>query len=168
MPGRPMTRAERRSQRVSDLRLMGLATVAVLICMVSMLVWMHATQGVKEQLNRLNGNGNDIQERQRGLMQRIVSTRKESELKLRSEWMDQRALDNQPTRTASQYPQLINWQGSRRPCPPYPKKSSILIVTEHFGPSTTFLLPHYDELGAWQLSLQEPTVCCFLILFFLL
>eukprot|EP01060_Flectonema_neradi_P004271 TRINITY_DN12780_c0_g1_i1.p1 TRINITY_DN12780_c0_g1~~TRINITY_DN12780_c0_g1_i1.p1 ORF type:complete len:430 (+),score=46.26 TRINITY_DN12780_c0_g1_i1:70-1359(+) len=158
MPGRPMTRAERRKQRVSDLRLMGLATVAVLMCMVTMLVWMHATQGVKEQLNRLNGGGNDLQERRRGLMQKIVSTRKDSELQLRSDWLDQRNLDNEPTRTPCQYPVLTSWQGRRRPCPPYPKRTAILIVTEHFGPSTTFLLPHYDELGVWQLSLQEPTL----------
>ena len=161
-PGRTLTRSERRAQRSSDLRLMVFATIAVLICMVILLVWMHMTQEVKGQLDRLNGAPYDEAAARNKMMKaRIVQKRTQAEAILKVKRQSQVAVDEDSMRTDSRCQPLANWQAEKVPCTysADSKEPPILVVTEHFGPPADFLLPHYDELGEWKLSLQEPTVC---------
>ena len=164
-----MTKADRRRERTSDLKIMVLATIAVLICMVLMLVWMHMTQEVRGQLDKLqqqSANGEEVTEegRKRILRQRIAAKRTAAERLLLDVWSKQGDTDKLPDRTQSSCPPLSHWQHDNVPCTykaPVTdgKTPPLTIVTEHFGPPKDFLLPHYDQLGTWLLSLQEPTVC---------
>eukprot|EP01065_Artemidia_motanka_P009340 TRINITY_DN1476_c1_g1_i1.p1 TRINITY_DN1476_c1_g1~~TRINITY_DN1476_c1_g1_i1.p1 ORF type:complete len:517 (+),score=164.73 TRINITY_DN1476_c1_g1_i1:65-1552(+) len=157
-------RADRRRERAADLRLAGFATVAVLVGMSSLFVWMHFTQGVRGQLDQLSrGHGaNPLDERRRATKARIVSSRERAEEQLHESWDRFRAADSAAGRVSSKCAKLQDWQSERRPCPPVDadKKmgAPIMIVTDHFNPTTEFLLPHYDELGDWQVSLMQPTL----------
>eukprot|EP01062_Namystynia_karyoxenos_P035684 TRINITY_DN26086_c0_g1_i1.p1 TRINITY_DN26086_c0_g1~~TRINITY_DN26086_c0_g1_i1.p1 ORF type:complete len:523 (+),score=166.83 TRINITY_DN26086_c0_g1_i1:88-1656(+) len=167
-------RAERRRERAADLRLASFATVAVLVGMSSLLIWMHFTQGVRGQLDQLGRQGSgegEFEQRRRLLKERIKTAREQAEQRQHAAWERWAAGDAAAGRVRSRCPPLQEWQQQRRPCPPLdparrsgssesgsPTPQPLLLVTDHFNPTQDYLLPHYEELGEWQVSLMQPTL----------
>eukprot|EP01063_Lacrimia_lanifica_P038047 TRINITY_DN7983_c0_g1_i3.p1 TRINITY_DN7983_c0_g1~~TRINITY_DN7983_c0_g1_i3.p1 ORF type:complete len:446 (+),score=120.83 TRINITY_DN7983_c0_g1_i3:119-1456(+) len=152
-------RAEAKRQRASDLRLMMFTTFGVLFFMVFMLVYMHMTQDLHSELEAATGAGDAVAARKKLLKRKVAATRQSSEAAYEEVLRTQRQSDDDDARSASRCGFFAEWQGALIPCgDAYVKKMKEppLIVTDHFSTDPQYLLPHYDELGPWDLSIEEP------------